>query len=286
MPQRRPDNIPNCGSALTAIACRRTGHQPGTNAQRPRTLYLTAIILQVSPTQPKMSSEIGTLVVVVLKARNLLDKHSLFKQDVYTKVTLNGVTKQTEIDVKGGQHPEWDQELRFSVTESTKKKARTLELSCWSKEPRNDDLVGKGELNISETLDTGEFDGAYISVVHVATVVMQFFVADWIPLTTSTDVQRGDLYLEMTYYANGPPPAISRRPSKLDPATRLSRVPAGGKPSQQYLHAGLQAVLSSEENSLLAPPSSLQSGRPSVSDRKSTRLNSSHSGESRMPSSA
>ena len=72
-----------------------------------------------------MSSEIGTLVVVVLKARNLLDKHSFFKQDVYTKVTLNGVTQQTRVIQKGGQHPEWDEELRFSVTEATKKKATT-----------------------------------------------------------------------------------------------------------------------------------------------------------------
>ena len=105
-----------------------------------------------------MGTEIGTLVVVVLKARNLLDKHSFFKQDVYTKITLSGTTKQTKVDVKGGQHPEWDEELRFPVFES-KKNARTLEVSCWSKEPRVDELVGKGEVDIAETLKTGEFDG-------------------------------------------------------------------------------------------------------------------------------
>jgi hypothetical protein len=36
---------------------------------------------------------------------------------------------------------------------------RTLEVSCWSKEPREDELVGKGTIDITDTLQTGEFDG-------------------------------------------------------------------------------------------------------------------------------
>lgn len=103
-----------------------------------------------------MSQELGTLVVVVLKARNLPDKHSFYKQDVFAQVTLQGVTKKTKIDVKGGQHPVWDEELRFPVYD---KKSKMMEVSCWSKEPRSDDMVGKGELDVTETLRTGEFDG-------------------------------------------------------------------------------------------------------------------------------
>ena len=110
-----------------------------------------------------MSKEIGVLIVVVLKARNLLDKHSLYKQDAYTVASLNGKKEQTRVELKGGQHPEWDDELRFPVYESTKKEARTLEVSCWSKEPRQDDIVGKGEVDITETLKTGEFDGEQIT---------------------------------------------------------------------------------------------------------------------------
>lgn len=107
-----------------------------------------------------MSKELGTLVVVVLKARNLPDNH-FYKQDVYTKVTLQGTTKQTRTELKGGQHPEWDDELRFPVVEKSGSKTFTMEITCWSKEPRRDDVVGKGELDITETLRTGEFDGAY-----------------------------------------------------------------------------------------------------------------------------
>lgn len=110
-----------------------------------------------------MSNELGTLVVVVLKARNLPDKHSFYKQDVFAQVTLQGTTKKTQIDVKGGQHPVWDEELRFPVLDQGKKGV-VMEVSCWSKEPRSHDLVGKGELDISETLNTGEFDGEHAHI--------------------------------------------------------------------------------------------------------------------------
>ena len=36
------------------------------------------------------AEELGTLVIVVLKAKDLPDKHSFYKSDVYAQVTLNG----------------------------------------------------------------------------------------------------------------------------------------------------------------------------------------------------
>lgn len=106
-----------------------------------------------------MSKELGTLVVVVLKARNLLDNHSFYKQDVYARVKIGDTTKETKVDVKGGQHPVWDEELRFPIFEAKSEKTRTLHFSCLSKESRKDDIVGSGKLDVSETLATGEFDG-------------------------------------------------------------------------------------------------------------------------------
>jgi Ca2+-dependent lipid-binding protein len=106
-----------------------------------------------------MSKGLGTLVVVVLKAKNLYDKHSFYKQDPFTQITLNGSSQKTEIDVKGGQHPEWDAEFRFPITEGKEEKHRTLEIVCFRKEPRKDEEIGKGKLNISSTIKTGEFDG-------------------------------------------------------------------------------------------------------------------------------
>ena len=113
------------------------------------------------PPHPAMSKELGTLVVVVLKAKNLHDRHSFYKQDPYAKVTLNGKTVKTSTDVKGGQHPEWDSEFRFPVYAAKSDSARQLEVACWRAEPREDEEIGKGKVDISDTLRTGEFDGEF-----------------------------------------------------------------------------------------------------------------------------
>ncbi|KAF5345004.1 hypothetical protein D9757_013985 [Collybiopsis confluens] len=167
--------------------------------------------------------EIGTLVVVVLKAQNLNDKH-FFKQDVYAQITLNGVTKKTKIDYKGGQHPMWDEELRFPVMKDLSSKQRQLEASCWAKEHKDDTLLGEAKVDMTPTLKGGEFD-------------------EWVPLSIA-DVQRGEIYLEITYYSKAPAPAqssklappinIVRRPSKLSPADRLSRPQPRTPPKDQH----------------------------------------------------
>ncbi|KIJ14256.1 hypothetical protein PAXINDRAFT_79478, partial [Paxillus involutus ATCC 200175] len=162
--------------------------------------------------------EIGTLVVVVLKARHL-HQPSFYKQNPYAQASLSGLTKRSKVDQKGGQHPVWDDELRFPVLADVgKDKAnRILEVGCYKDEQRGEDiLLGKGTVNIEETLKTGEFD-------------------DWVPLETSAG-SRGELYLEMTFYANASPsPSVTRRPSKLTPSDRLSRPGSyypQGQPSQ------------------------------------------------------
>ncbi|KAG6334060.1 hypothetical protein ID866_5034 [Astraeus odoratus] len=132
--------------------------------------------------------EIGTLVVVILKAQHL-HQPSFYKQDPYAQVTLSGQTKKTKADSKGGQHPVWDEEFRFPVYADAGKdrEHRLLEVACYKRETKGDDvLLGKGSVDVEETLKTGEFD-------------------DWVQLETSAGA-RGQLYIEMTFYANSPPP--------------------------------------------------------------------------------
>jgi hypothetical protein len=127
--------------------------------------------------------ELGVLVVVILKARNLNDKHSFYKQDAYAQASLNGNVQRTPVDVRGGQHPVWDAEIRFPVMKATGEKQRILEVSCWAKEHKTDDIlgtydtilrgdgvclpcfcsIGTGKVDITETLKTGEFDGEWWS---------------------------------------------------------------------------------------------------------------------------
>lgn len=40
-------------------------------------------------------------------------------------------------------------------------RSRKLELACYAKEHRSDDLLGQGAVDITEMLQTGEFDGKY-----------------------------------------------------------------------------------------------------------------------------
>lgn len=105
--------------------------------------------------------EIGTLIVVVLKAQHL-NQPSFYKQDPYAQVSFSGQTEKTKVAPKGGQHPLFDDEFRFPVyaDEGKDRKNRLLEVACYKQETKGDDvLLGKGSVNIEETLKTGEFDG-------------------------------------------------------------------------------------------------------------------------------
>lgn len=107
------------------------------------------------------SQEIGVLVVVVLKAQNLKDRHSFYKQDVYAVAQLAGQKLQTKVDKRGGQHPVWDEELRFKVFKEGGKDSSALEISCWSKEKKEDEQIGVATVDITETLRKKEFDGEF-----------------------------------------------------------------------------------------------------------------------------
>lgn len=63
------------------------------------------------------------------------------------------------MEIKGGQHPAWDAELRFPVMKQVTEKSRKLEVACFAQERKSDDPLGKGIVDIAETLKTGEFDG-------------------------------------------------------------------------------------------------------------------------------
>ncbi|XP_006459223.1 hypothetical protein AGABI2DRAFT_218205 [Agaricus bisporus var. bisporus H97] len=190
--------------------------------------------------------QIGTLVVVILKARNLIDRHSFYKQDVFAQACLNGTSQKTQVDRKGGQHPLWDTELRFPIMKEVSDQTRKLEVACFAKEHRTDDLLGKGVVDITETLQTGEFD-------------------DWASLNID-GVERGEVYLEMTYFSSRPPPKgsassslltnqnLTRRPSKLPASERLWRPPQTQQPALLPSKKGHSShSVSAEWQTTLAP---------------------------------
>ncbi|KAL5504389.1 hypothetical protein ACEPAH_8463 [Sanghuangporus vaninii] len=191
--------------------------------------------------------ELGVLVVVVLKARNLPDKHTFSKQDPYTVIQLGPFKEQTKIDKRGGQHPVWDEDLHLKVLTQETKENRALKVSCYAKEPKGDELIGTGEIDIKETLKTGEFD-------------------DWMKLEIDS-VYRGEVYLEMTFFAAGPP-SLARRPSKMAPSERLWRPPQTPPKTSPYnsppaRYAAELGESAPNRSSHLAPPRESRSQSPS-----------------------
>jgi Ca2+-dependent lipid-binding protein len=51
--------------------------------------------------------DIGTLVVIVDRAKNLPNRKSVGKQDPYCAARLGKEAKKTETDRRGGQTPKW-----------------------------------------------------------------------------------------------------------------------------------------------------------------------------------
>ncbi|KAI9768786.1 MAG: hypothetical protein M1840_004600 [Geoglossum simile] len=83
-------------------------------AKAPKAQHTAGIFSDMTVDGP----EIGTLVVIVDRARNLPNRKKIGKQDPYCAARLGKEAKKTEVDKRGGQTPKWDQELRFVVHDS------------------------------------------------------------------------------------------------------------------------------------------------------------------------
>ncbi|KAG5733036.1 Ingression protein fic1 [Termitomyces sp. T112] len=159
--------------------------------------------------------EIGTLIVVVLKANHLPNKRHIGKQDPYCLVTHNGEKRRTKAIKRGGQHPEWDEELRFTLYEDQDpatnidgtppkdtrgpKKVKggwTMKIACFADDPREPDLIGEADVDLTEVLTKGETD-------------------EWFTLMNK-DKFAGKVYLELTFWSNEPPPEkkVVSKPAK------------------------------------------------------------------------
>jgi neural Wiskott-Aldrich syndrome protein len=117
------------------------------------------------------------------RQRNLPNKRHLGKQAPYCTVQFNGETRRTKVIKRGGQHPEWDEEIRFTIFEEEStpmedgappppppkdgrpqkvKGGSFMNLSCFADDPREPDLIGDTKVDLTEVLTTGETDGAHL----------------------------------------------------------------------------------------------------------------------------
>ena len=98
-------------------------------------------------------------------------------------VSVNGEKQRTKVIKRGGQHPEWDEEFRFKVYEEEPvttdgpdgappppppkdgkrniKGGTTMKLSCFADDPREPNLIGQVDVDLTEVLTKGETDGKF-----------------------------------------------------------------------------------------------------------------------------
>ncbi|KAL8692792.1 MAG: hypothetical protein Q9218_002263 [Villophora microphyllina] len=96
--------------------------------------------------------EIGTLVVIVDRAKNLPNRKSMGKQDPYCAARLGKEAKKTDTDKRGGQTPRWDQELRFTVHESPD--YYQLKVSVFNDDKKTE-LIGETRIALEEIIVPG-----------------------------------------------------------------------------------------------------------------------------------
>ncbi|EGO01765.1 hypothetical protein SERLA73DRAFT_166282 [Serpula lacrymans var. lacrymans S7.3] len=208
--------------------------------------------------------EIGTLIVVVLKAKNLPNKRHIGKQDPYCAVTLHEEKRRTKAIKRGGQHPEWDEEFRFSIYEDVEdmlartaqgsdtppplppknsrfpKKiqgGKTMKLQCFADDAREPDMIGESMVDLTEVLTKGETD-------------------EWFTLMHK-EKYCGEVYLELTFWSNEPPPEKKTTPKP----TQINRQ-YGGPGS--FIPAGENSSMTSISSH--STPSRITSSSGSISE--------------------
>lgn len=136
---------------------------------------------------------------------------------------LNGETRKTKIIRRGGQHPEWDEEIRFTIYEDSDalnvsddgsppplppkagrgpkriQGGEKMPLACFAadKEP---ELIGETMVDLNEVLTKGETDGMF-SKNFSSLPARSDFLSEWFTLTNK-DKYCGEVYLELTFWSN------------------------------------------------------------------------------------
>ncbi|KAJ5566192.1 hypothetical protein N7535_007830 [Penicillium sp. DV-2018c] len=122
---------------------------------------------------------IGTLVCVIDRAKNLPNRKTMGKQNPYAAARLGKEAKKTQTDLRGGQTPRWDSELRFTVHESPD--YFRLKVSVFNDDKRTD-LIGETWVDLQNLIIPGGSQNDH-----------------WHPLQYRGKYA-GDIRIEMTYY--------------------------------------------------------------------------------------
>ncbi|KAJ5623475.1 hypothetical protein N7490_012080 [Penicillium lividum] len=123
--------------------------------------------------------QIGTLVAIIDRAKNLPNRKTMGKQNPYCAARLGKEAKKTPTDMRGGQTPRWDHELRFTVHQSPD--YYKLKVSVFNDDKKTD-LIGETWIDLNNLIIPGGSQDDH-----------------WHPLQ-SRGKYSGEVRIEMTYY--------------------------------------------------------------------------------------
>ncbi|KAG6037007.1 hypothetical protein E4U41_005359 [Claviceps citrina] len=207
---------------------------------------------------------IGTLVAIVDRAKNLPNRKTIGKQDPYCAARLGKEAKKTTTDIRGGQTPKWDQELRFTVHDSPD--YYQLKMSVFNDDKKTD-LIGEAWIDLKDIIVPG---GGQNDM--------------WQGLTCRGKYA-GEIRVEITFYDSRPRPErpaakqrqrgstekdsgasmkqrpVKRRPLPSDPVTGETPVtpPIAVPAPQEQVHTPRSQAKSASQSAYMATRSPLQS---------------------------
>ncbi|KAJ9108991.1 hypothetical protein QFC21_000316 [Naganishia friedmannii] len=160
---------------------------------------------------------LGELAVVVIRAQHLSDRSKIGKHHPYVVLKYGNTKTKTPVVKKGGQHPTFDAEVRFKITEdaedivdrpeindgdSTKAKKgrripknKSMVVTVFADDPKEPKLVGETVVDLTVVFEKCEHD-------------------DMFELKYK-DMFAGEIYLEMTYFINDAPPIPRKVPKPV-----------------------------------------------------------------------
>lgn len=133
----------------------------------------------------------------ILTQRNLPNRRTLGKQNPYCIARVAHEAKSSPPDIRGGQIPKWDHEVRFNLRDSSDQKS--LKLTILDKNDSKPELIGDTTVDLNPVFESNPRDG----------------FDQWHELTYKGKYA-GEVYLEMTFYPTKPniPPKVVRKKKK------------------------------------------------------------------------
>ncbi|KAK2759893.1 hypothetical protein FQN54_002627 [Arachnomyces sp. PD_36] len=210
---------------------------------------------------------IGTLVAIIDRAKNLPNRKTMGKQNPYCAARLGKEAKKTETDMRGGQTPRWDQELRFTVHESPD--YYQLKVSVFNDDKKTE-LIGETWIDLKNVIIQGggqndvwhglQYKGKYSGDIRIELTYYDTRPKSEAVVERRKEVEKAEVKSNPTPHTlSGPrqPKPVKRRPLPADPTGATPPRPAAPEhaqsaPSREHSHP---------------PPS-----RPTVSDNRPSSM--------------